>query len=369
MMFPAVFETIRAKKLRRRALKLAGRIAAPVVLRLFIGDWIKPQGRKWFAAGFAEQTITLPPLMRGLLALPAGRHMLRVAATYAWHQDRGSLDFAGPPDLGGDLYTAWTGPKLGFLHFEKSGGIAVMRWLSGKFHPTQINPDDHRDLPPHLCYRTPAFAGLDTGRFPMIWGHYDLPTLQRFGPAHLIFTVLREPRARLLSLYQFWHSVDPARIDPDLSFSVALAHRLSLEAFLASDDPLLVDLTDNVYTRRLSGLYATGAAADPLRTAPEAALQKAIRALDTLGFVGVTERLDESLACFAGKLGLAPPGASIRANVTAENFADPSGWFRAVPRAPQTPAVEALLDRRTRLDRALYAHALARAANQAVAAE
>jgi hypothetical protein len=351
-------------RFKRAGMRLLGRLAGPAVLRLSVGSWTKTQGRSWFAAGFAEQAVIMPPLMRGLLALPAGRHMLRVAANYAWHFDRGSLDPAGPPNLGGNLYTAWTAPGLSFLHFEKCGGITVMHWLSQKFHPEQINPDDHRDLPPHLCHRTPRFTGVDPGRYPLIWGHYDLPTLQRFGPAHRVFTVLREPRERLLSLYHFWRSVDPALIDPDLSFSVALAHRLSLEEFLACDDPMLLDLVDNIYVRRLTGRYATGAVADPVHADPRAALDAAFAALRGLAFVGVTEKLDAGLADFAALLGVAPPERGLRANVTAENHTDPSGWFRAVPQSSQTPAVAAALDNRTVLDRAIYAFASAGYSNR-----
>ncbi len=347
-------------RLKRAGMRLLARLFAPVILRLALGRWVPPQGRAWFAGGFADTAITVPPLIRGLLAMPGGRQMLFHAATYAWHQERGTLHPAGPPDLGGNLYTAWSGTPLAFLHFEKCGGIAVMHWLAAKFHPEQINPDDHRDLPPHLCYRTPALLGQDPARYPLIWGHYDLATLTRFAPGHMLFTLLREPRARLRSLYQFWRSVDPAVIDPDLSFSVVLAHRLTMEEFFNHEDPMLIDLIDNIFVRRLTGLYATGAVTDPLRADPEAALQQAMRALDGLGFVGITESLQDSLAAFAAILGVPPPDGDIRANVTAENSADPSGWFRAIPAAELTPAAEAALDRRTGLDRVLYAHALAR---------
>jgi hypothetical protein len=369
--------------LRHRALLAAGHLAAPAVVRLAIGYWPDMAGRARFAAGFADTSLTIPPLVRGLLALPGGadllaaaprmprllpgllavpfgRKMLLDAVEYNWHRERGSLDPAGTPDLGGSIFTAWTGPPVAFLHFEKSGGTAAISWLSRRFHPEQIDPDPRRDLPPHLLYRAPAALPDRVARYPLLWGHYDVPSLRRIDPGRFIFTMLREPRARLLSLHHFWRSVNPEQFDPAESFSVASAHRLSLEEFLACDDPFLTDLTDNVFVRRLTGLYATGAARDPLLDSPQSALREAMRVLDTLGFVGITETMEDSLAALAARLGIAPPEAGARANVTAENHADPSGWFRAVPRAAQTPAVQALLDRRTVLDRALYAHALDR---------
>jgi hypothetical protein len=370
--------------LRRLSLRFAAFLFAPLLLRLLLGRWVQKLGIGWFTEGMADQSVSMPPLIRGLLNMPGGRQMIYGAAgyawnrhpgewlkipgerqflydisAYAWHEARGTLDPGGPPDLGGNLLTAWTGPGLGFLHIEKCGGIAAMQFLSRQFHPLQINPDDHRDLPPHLCFRTPAFAGFDPARYPLVWGHYDAPSLRRFAPGHRLFTLLRAPGARLLSLYHFWHSVDPSQLDPDLSFSVMLAHRLSLEEFLACDDPMLLDLTDNIYTRRLTGLYATGAAEDPLRADTHAAVAQATAALDGLDYVGITERMDESMARLAAMLGMPPPEAAVRANVTAENHENPGGWFRQTARPALSAAAALALDRRTELDRQLYEKALA----------
>ncbi len=182
-----------------------------------------------------------------------------------------------------------------------------------------------------------------------------MPTLQRFAPGHFVFTLLREPKARVLSLYHFWRSVDPAAIDPDLSFSVSLAHRLSLEDFLACDDPMLLDLIDNLYARRLTGVYATGAAEDPVRGTAD----QAMAVLGQLSFVGITERLDDSMARLAALLDISAPAAPLRANVTAENHRKAGNWFRKIERADISAAAARLLERRTELDAALYAKAVA----------
>jgi hypothetical protein len=344
-----------ASGLKRRAAGLLGRLATPVLLRLSLGAVPEPGQRAAFLRGFAFDPLHMPPLPRGLLAMPGGRQILRDAATYAWHKERGSLIDGATPDLGGNVFTAWTGRGVSFLHIEKCGGTALMRGLAPAFHPLQIYPDDHRDLPPHLMMRTPAFLGLHPAQYPLIWGHYDVPTLQRFAPGHFVFTLLREPKARVLSLYHFWRSVDPAAIDPDLSFSVSLAHRLSLEDFLACDDPMLLDLIDNLYARRLTGVYATGAAEDPVRGTAD----QAMAVLGQLSFVGITERLDDSMARLAALLDISAPAAPLRANVTAENHRKAGNWFRKIERADISAAAARLLERRTELDAALYAKAVA----------
>ncbi len=427
-----------AARLRGAILVFLGRVASPLMIRLSLGRRAGPGEAAAFAAGFANQTIPVPPLLRGVLAVPGardyvmtvaladgtlpvgplldrllalpgghqmmmdatlgalgddlrpflerlrlqpggrdilvaaalngtdgalpamiqtylataeGRAVLMEAADVAWHWRDGEM---GPPDLGGNIYTAWTKPGISFLHIEKCGGTAAVRFLSRHFHPQQIFDDERRDLPPHLMFRAPGLSGVDPARTPFIWGHYDLPTLRRFAPAHRVFTVLREPKARVLSLYHFWRSVDPDQFDADESFSVALAHRLTLEEFLACDDPMLVDLIDNLFLRRLTGLYATGADDDPVKAAPEAALARAMAALAGLDFVGITERMDEGMAAFAARLGIAPPAAAVRANVTAENHDDPSGWFRRVERPALSAAATAALERRTWLDALIY---------------
>jgi hypothetical protein len=297
----------------------------------------------------------MPPLLRGLLGLPRGRAMLRHAAAYAWHwgqAERNGAAFHGPAETQGNIYTAWTGPRLGFLHLEKSAGNALLAWLCGHFHPEQIAPAPYRDLPPHLFSRPPGL--VDRARYPLIWGHYDLPSLQNFDPERRIFTILREPRARLVSLYHFWRSVNPDKFDAEISFAVGLAHRLSFEDFLDHDDPLLSDMIDNMVVRRLTGLYATGNEADPLRVDPQAALAKAQAALDGMFFAGISETLDASAARLADRLDIARPARTLRGNVTRENHTDPTGWFRQAEHPAPSAAAEAALARRTALDTKLY---------------
>ena len=344
---------------QRGARRLLGHAAAPLALKLAIGEVPGSAERMQFAEAFAGQELQIPALLRGLLGLPKGRDMLRHAAAYAWHwsqAERSGAAFYGPAESQGNIYTAWTGPRLGFLHLEKCAGNALLAWLCGHFHPEQIAPAPYRDLPPHLFSRPPSL--VDRGRYPLIWGHYDLPSLRRFGPRRRIFTLLREPRARLVSLYHFWRSVNPEKFDPEISFAVGLAHRLSFEDFLNHEDPLLADSVDNVYVRRLTGLYATGGEADPLRADPAAALAQAEAALDGLFFAGISEALDESAVRLAAKLGIAPPAKALRGNVTQENHRDPTGWFRKAERPEHSAAAEAALARRTALDAQLYASVL-----------
>ncbi len=351
----SLFVTSGRTALGRAAL---GRAAAPLCLRLALGRTVEPAEKSQFGRGFADPAVKMPPLLRGLLAIPRGRRMLRHAAAYAWHwrlAQQDGIAFDGNIALAGNLFTIWTGANLAFLHVEKSAGVALLSWFSQKFHPMQINQDPYRDRPPNLVSRLPCARAA---RACLIWGHYDVPTINRLDPQRFIFTILREPAARLTSLYHFWRSVDPSKFDPEISFAVGLAHRLSFEDFLNHDDPMLTDLIDNVYIRRLTGLYATGEPHDPLHEAPAAALGRATGVLDGLGFVGISEQLDASARRLADRLGIAPPEGALSGNVSAKNHLEPGGFYRPVSQAPLTPGTVAALERRIGLDRALYAHAV-----------
>jgi hypothetical protein len=359
-------------------LKAAGRVAGPFILRLGLGRRPTRDELRTFRAAlvipYLRGDLGFPPLIRALMALPTGRLFFRLATQIEFNDERAGLAagdvFAtrlspglvqGPPDLGGNLFTAWTGRNLAFLHFEKCGGIAVMLWLAPQFHPTQIDPDPSRAAPPQEFHRAPGVIGREPARYPLLWGHYDLPALTRIDRGRFVFTFLREPRARLISLYHYWRSVEPAKLDdPETDVIVGAAHRLPLAEFLRSDHPLLRDYLDNVYTRRLTGLYQTGALRDPLAAARETALDRAREALARLGFVGISERMDDSIARLASLTGAAPPARTARVNSFEENHVDPSGWFRSVGRIPVTSEIEAELDRLTRFDQILYAEALAR---------
>ena len=373
---------LRRLGLSRPALNGAVALATPVMLRIAFGRWPDKAERRAFRHAVATDYVALPGLLRGMMVFLDLRLEVRRAAAIDAQTGRRRGDDTGDPfatrifpggvpgldDLGGDVFTAWCGPPLGFFHVEKCGGVALMRWLAPQFHPAQIDPDPVRAAPPHQFVRAVSGAvsgcGIEVARYRLIWGHYDLAAFERFGSGRFgsgrfVFTLLREPRARLVSLYHYWRSVRPERLaDPAGDPIVGVAQRCDLLGFLQSDHPLLRDYIDNVYARRLTGRYATGETVDALRADREGTLAAAEAALARLDFVGITERLDESASRLAALTGAAAPTANLRANVAEENHADPSGWFRPVERQAVSAEVEAALDRLTDLDSVIYAHAL-----------
>ncbi len=122
--------------------------------------------------------------------------------------------------------------------------------LSAQFHPLQIDADLRRAFPPHVLTPLPPFLLDRVRRCALVWGHYDVPSIRRLGADRFTFTLLREPKARIVSLYRYWRG--QAALDlgwNGMNQPVLAAQRLSLAEFLATDDPWILDYIDNFYVR------------------------------------------------------------------------------------------------------------------------
>ncbi len=190
----------------------------------------------------------------------------------------------------------------------------------------------------------------------VVSGHFSLSTLVRVTDSASIATVLREPRARLLSHYAFWRVSPPLR--EQWRGYVALDHaQRPLDEFLA--EPEVAQATDNLVCRMLlddaripeSGFIA---AEDRSDVAAEA-----IAMLDTLGYVGVLELGDAVWQGFSQFFGvtLSPihvnATASPRESAKAPDGAAPGSEFEI------TASTLELLEARTAADAVIYRHALA----------
>ena len=233
----------------------------------------------------------------------------------------------------------WQGPPVSFLHFERTGGTSLAAALTDQFHPLQIAGFD--DAPDKIADRK------------LVWGHYTLPALRRLGPERRIVTILREPAARILSLYYFWRSIHPSQLGDVADTRVMAAQQLDLLEFLRSDHPPLRDSIDNVYVRRLAGLYGGGTPQDPLERDPEAALRGALDSLDEIVVIGISEHMPESFRGMEKVLGV-NLGLSKRLNDAAANPSHHPTLFQAVERQPITAAIEAALAHLIRLDSIIY---------------
>ncbi len=340
-----------AQKMRQALLDGFAHVFASPLLRLAMGRWPTAPEVAAFRHAF-RRFAPVPPLMRALASVPAARHQVMRTMLTSWmladetYRGRLRAELGSADEAGGDHLEVWLGPKVTFLHLEKTAGMAVTSVLMARFHPMQIDPDPRRTYPPHVLTPLPPFLIDRVKRYALVWGHYDLPSIRRLGNDRFVFTMLREPRARVVSLYRYWRSTAAQDVGwAGANAPVLAAQRLSLLDFLQSEDPAIIDYIDNFYVRRLTGAYASGSDVDPLRADPVRYLGQALDGLASLDFVGLTEDADGAVRGLAACLGFTAPATTPRVNVTR------AGGDAAEMRPP---AIQAALDRLTGLDSMVY---------------
>lgn len=322
-------------------------LLARPMLRVAIGTWPRRNDLTAFRTAFRTGHHHLPRLFHGLAHVPGARFYL-IDTMLAACRD------VPPTPAEAAAHAPLAGKPVAFMHIEKTAGSSVMSFLERRYALTQIMP-----LAETAAASTEALRDPASQSFALVHGHYDFPTLETVAPGRLIVTFLREPAARILSAYRYWRSRQLSSAIDDINLAAVMAARLDLPDFLRSNLPEIRNQIDNAYVRRLTGLSATETE-DPLQTNPVAALDQALAALDRFAFVGITERMDESLAGLAARLGLLPPARTFRINTSDENPATFPADFVPVARMETTPDITAELHRLTRLDGVLYRAALRR---------
>lgn len=252
------------------------------------------------------------------------------------------------------------------MHVPKCAGRSIHVSLSTVLPPGAMSPkgldtstlccgfQEFDSLDPEM--RAALVVGDDELRelsdYAVVSGHFSLATLLRATSAASVATVLREPRARLLSFYAFWRLSSSIRMSwrgypaPD--------HALRpLDEFLA--EPQLAPATDNLICRML--LAPDPRIPDLDFIAPEHVDElaaHAIAALEALGFVGVLDLGDSIWAGLSDFFGVSL--TPTRVNTTAAH-----GLTADVPDANLriTAHTLDLIDARTASDAIVYRHALA----------
>ena len=252
------------------------------------------------------------------------------------------------------------------MHVQKCGGTSIRATLeaalpAGSLAPRRMEPasfasfDDFDRLAPEARAVVAATEAeiRSLADCPVICGHITLPTLATFAPPSRIGTVLREPRARLISYYLFLRFTVALRtLWP--AYGIHSPAERPIAEFLA--EPRIATVTDNRTCRML--LHGDPRIRDREFIADheiEPVAEAAMKRLDGLGFVGVLERPKEMWSglgeFFAADLSPA------RRNVTGEAEVQP-GMLPAPPF--DGPTALELLERRSAADATLYRHVVAR---------
>jgi hypothetical protein len=267
--------------------------------------------------------------------------------------------------------------RIGYLHVPKAAGTSISEALlraataavRADGSPVSICPavtdrslfgtfDDFESLAPDqqsMVFRGPV---EELAEFDVVKGHFDIRSLRAGRGDDDIAVLLREPRARLLSLYTYWRSWTEAEHASWGNYDASRhAVRLVWSDFL--DDRTIAPQIDNVAARLVLGPHPLIPLDGFITEADTARVtEDALEALGGLGFVDVIEH---GADCWR-RLG---EWAGLDLDVVPRNETRTEDIVPAVWRGASERSVLAALDRRTAVDRHLWTAAARRHSNRA----
>jgi hypothetical protein len=189
--------------------------------------------------------------------------------------------------------------KLLFDHIPKTGGMSVHRVLQQLLGADQCSPS----LPITFSAAYSQFK-----RFKCVCGHIAFMPGDDVGGCWA-FTMLRNPVDRIISLYFYNHNMAHGH---GSQFDEA-CRQLDLEDFVFSEDKIIRDAISNCLIKHFCPLGVNGS-----RTLPETEqLSVAKKVLEEkYSFIGLADRMDESIDLLCWHLGKPPVGSVPRINVT-----------------------------------------------------
>ena len=116
---------------------------------------------------------------------------------------------------------------LVFLHIQKTAGTSIQNMLSDSYNTNEILRE-HDDT---LSERSPQ----ELARYSVFAGHFNYDSLAYIPHGFLsIFTFVREPKNRLISLYYFWRAHE--RSHSSYHVGMNLANDLRIEMFFENEE-------------------------------------------------------------------------------------------------------------------------------------
>ncbi len=243
--------------------------------------------------------------------------------------------------------------KLVFLHIRKNAGTTMARLIDAAFPASEIFPPDQN---------VENYAAAYLAQHQVFRGHFTLHDIQMIPGSKRIFTLLRAPRARILSHYRYHRALGLGR--GEIKDSLVAKAQLPLKAYLRDPFVRQHEFIDNHQTRCLFHVspqirerygidrHASGRPFETLSRATILEIAKDnLRGLD---HVGLVEEFDAFARLLFRQCGLPMPAETKPQNVSAELARSATG---APPQAgfeEPDAEVHALLDELVALDDELY---------------
>jgi Sulfotransferase family len=240
--------------------------------------------------------------------------------------------------------------KVVFLHIPKTAGTSFHLLLTQYFGEQETCPIRNRQLD--------QVGDSLLSSYRLFSGHYFFNQIERIPAPRKLVTILREPRNRLISLYNFHRSFRWDRISSieELGYdSPRYAKELSFAEYLRCTEYSVRMNTDNAITRYLVGLNFVDSNGQ-WTISEDSALNIALTHLQIFDGIGLVEKIHQTLRMFEAILGFSFPDQMPVHN----DFASlsPTGGFENVEGAVIDDDAENELDRSTRIDQQVYTWAV-----------
>jgi hypothetical protein len=236
--------------------------------------------------------------------------------------------------------------KLIFLHLPKTGGTTLHNLLIPNFGINEICQERFNGL------RHSAVGEL--ARYRYFSGHFDLPSVKLIPGKKKIIMMLREPVARLISLYYFQRAHKTEVIELKKLELARLANQYSIADFFRTKEVRNHPAINNAMTRVLSECIEGDRweASTSLSTnIPK--LDIAFEELKSLSAFGIMERYDDSVNLIFQSIGLASP-EKIEKKQVLDMIVEENPDLRKIDKEPITEEITNIIKELVTLDIELY---------------
>jgi hypothetical protein len=291
---------------------------------------------------FVERGVTVQQMRANVLQSPEFRNVMS------------SLQPAHPsPWQGRGLHLRDLGDRrIVFLHVPKCGGTTMHAMLTAWFGAEAMHPERGNQL---------YFSHIsDLAGRKVFSGHYDYYATCLVPGRVCRLSLLREPVARLLSLYHFHRAHSRAFIERKNLKLARWASEYDIDAYFAHEAVRAEASIDNAIARNFSNVSQL----PHLRKGPQGAqtvpldeiCRQAVENVATFDFIGFMDAYEASAAVIAELLGVAPLDR-ISPEQVLDDLMEREPNMQRIER--QTPSPETLrdLEELVRYDREVYAAA------------
>jgi hypothetical protein len=273
-----------------------------------------------------------------------------------WRQTTAKLRFFVHYTLAGKRQ-----PRVVFMHIPKTAGLSAARHILRRVGWTRTGRSANlAEMPWNLPVHQDTIEAANKAIF--VYGHMSFASIDRLDNSreNYVFTFLREPRARLWSLYKHLntHLVKIPLLPMHRSYALMVrCAELSADQFFLSSDPEILELTDNHVVRQLAGQMVEYPIADGDWPG---LLERAKSNLSRIDFIGFQETFASDFPMLLKEIKIEQPREIPHANKALDEGPPQM-------RRDAVGEVELAIDRLVRWDSELYRFARERVRDHAVA--